>query len=118
MQQATCKLKMAKCSWNVVKLDNNLNVWRWQKTRFLFVIFDSNLISPILSHIWLQTLMTTMVCNIDIIIAIQLIDLDISCNDSHKHNDKIEKISSSVVFWQSKNTCVFQRFINECHKAF
>jgi len=23
MQQATCKLKMAKCNWNVVKLNNS-----------------------------------------------------------------------------------------------
>ncbi len=27
MQQTTCKLKMAKCSWNVIKLDNSHNVW-------------------------------------------------------------------------------------------
>jgi len=38
MQQATCKLKMAKCSWNVVKLNNSHNVWGWKRTRFFLVI--------------------------------------------------------------------------------
>jgi hypothetical protein len=28
---------MAKCSWNVIKLDNNRNVWGWKNIRFLFV---------------------------------------------------------------------------------
>ncbi len=37
MQQATCKLKMAKCNWNVIKLDNNRNVWGWKRIRFLLV---------------------------------------------------------------------------------
>jgi len=27
MQQAICKLKMAKRNWSVIKLDNNQNVW-------------------------------------------------------------------------------------------
>jgi hypothetical protein len=27
VQKATCKLKMTKCSWNVVKLDNSHNMW-------------------------------------------------------------------------------------------
>ncbi len=37
MQQAICKLKMAKCNWNVIKLDNSCNVWGWKMTRFLLV---------------------------------------------------------------------------------
>jgi len=35
--QATCKLKMVKCSSNVIKLDNSQTVWGWKKTRFFFV---------------------------------------------------------------------------------
>jgi hypothetical protein len=27
MQQTTCKFKMAKCNWNVIKSDNSHNVW-------------------------------------------------------------------------------------------
>jgi hypothetical protein len=27
MQQATCKIKMDKCNWNVVKSNNSHNVW-------------------------------------------------------------------------------------------
>jgi hypothetical protein len=27
MQQGTCKFKMAKCSWNVIKSNINYNVW-------------------------------------------------------------------------------------------
>jgi hypothetical protein len=34
MQQATCKLKMAKCNWNVVKLNSNQNMWRWKRQDF------------------------------------------------------------------------------------
>jgi len=37
MQQATYKLKMAKYSWNVVKLDNSCNMWGWKMTRFFLV---------------------------------------------------------------------------------
>ncbi len=33
MQQATCKLKMAKCNWNVVKSNNNHNVWGWKRQK-------------------------------------------------------------------------------------
>jgi hypothetical protein len=42
MQQATYKLKMAKCSWNVVKLDNSHNVWGWKRIRsFLVIVWES-----------------------------------------------------------------------------
>jgi hypothetical protein len=41
MQQVTYKLKMAKCSWNVVKSNNSCNVWAWKRTRFLFVFSNS-----------------------------------------------------------------------------
>jgi hypothetical protein len=41
VQQATCKLKMVKCSWNVVKLGNNQNVLGWKRTRFLLVNLTS-----------------------------------------------------------------------------
>ncbi len=37
MQQTTCKLKMAKCNWNVIKLDDSYNVWGWKRIRFLLV---------------------------------------------------------------------------------
>jgi hypothetical protein len=37
VQQVICKLKIAKCSWKVIKLDNNHNVWGWKKTRFFLV---------------------------------------------------------------------------------
>jgi hypothetical protein len=38
VQQATCKFKMAKCNWNVVKLDNICNVWGWKRTKILLVV--------------------------------------------------------------------------------
>jgi hypothetical protein len=32
MQQTTCKLKMAKCGWNVIKSNSSYNVgWKWTK---------------------------------------------------------------------------------------
>ncbi len=34
MQQTNYKLKMVKCSSNVIKLDNNYNVWEWKKQDF------------------------------------------------------------------------------------
>jgi lipoprotein NlpI len=37
MQQATCKLKMAKCGWNVIKSDSSYNVWGWKRIKFLLV---------------------------------------------------------------------------------
>ncbi len=37
MQQTTCKLKMAKCGWNVIKSDSSYNVWGWKWTKFLLV---------------------------------------------------------------------------------
>jgi hypothetical protein len=39
LQQTTCKFKMAKCNWNVVKLDNSHNVWGWKKQDF-FLWFE------------------------------------------------------------------------------
>jgi hypothetical protein len=30
VQQATCKVKMAKCSWNVIKSNNSRNVLGWK----------------------------------------------------------------------------------------
>jgi hypothetical protein len=33
MQQATCKLKMTKCHWNVIKSDNSYNVLGWQNDK-------------------------------------------------------------------------------------
>jgi len=41
MQQATYKLKMLKCSWNVIKLGNSRNVWGWKRTKFLLLIHVS-----------------------------------------------------------------------------
>ncbi len=37
MQQATCKLKMAKCGWSVIKSNSCYNVWGWKWTKFLFM---------------------------------------------------------------------------------
>ncbi len=39
MQQTTCKLKVAKCNWNVVKLDYSHNVWGWKMKRFLRLFY-------------------------------------------------------------------------------
>jgi hypothetical protein len=53
----------------------------------------------------LQTFMTTMVCNINIIIVVKIIDLDISCNDSRKHNNKMDKILIVLSFGHKKYMC-------------
>jgi len=37
MQQATYKLNMGKCNWNVIKLDNSCKVWGWKMIRFFLV---------------------------------------------------------------------------------
>jgi len=34
IQQNTCKLKMIKCNWSVVKSNNNCNVWSGKKQDF------------------------------------------------------------------------------------
>jgi hypothetical protein len=38
VQQATCKLKMAKCSWNVIKSNSSHNLRKWKRTRFLLMM--------------------------------------------------------------------------------
>ncbi len=40
MQQATCKLKMAKRNWNVIKLNNNHNVCGEKGQIFFFDVIE------------------------------------------------------------------------------
>ncbi len=53
MQQVISKLKMAKCSWNVIKLDSNHNVWGWENTRFLLLSQTGYKTQQIKNWIWL-----------------------------------------------------------------
>jgi hypothetical protein len=43
MRKATYALKMAKCSWNVIRLDNSCNVWKGKGQDFFLCLFGYEL---------------------------------------------------------------------------
>jgi hypothetical protein len=43
VRKTTYKFKMAKCSWNVVKLDNSYNVWGRKGQEFYLCLFNHEL---------------------------------------------------------------------------
>jgi hypothetical protein len=46
VQQVIYKLKMVKCSWNVIKLNNSCNVWGWKiKDKIFSCVFEGYILN-------------------------------------------------------------------------
>jgi hypothetical protein len=65
VQQTIYKLKMVKCNWNVVKSNNNQNVWEWKKTRFLLVITTMMQVKKNIFNNWMEHHMCGDYCSMN-----------------------------------------------------